>query len=70
MKYYAMVEPGPFEGSVSEIVISEADILKHMRKRCADKYGQSEILDSVLLDEFLIVNWAYEVNTPAWGITF
>jgi len=54
-------EPGPYGGN-AHITMTEEEIIKHMRTR--KEYSDLKHSDSFLLDQFVIVNWAYKEDPP------
>lgn len=62
MKYYQFVEPYFMEGAVSEITISEKDLLVYLKS--IDRYIRT---DEETIAEFCMVHWAHECDVPLWG---
>jgi len=56
---WAFDEPGPYGGN-AHITMTEEEIIKHMSSR--EEYKNST--DAHLLDQFIVVNWAYKEDPP------
>ena len=62
---WAFDEPGPYGGN-AHIPMTEEEIIKHMRSR---QDGTIEMSDKYLLDQFVVVNWAYKEDPPKKHLT-
>ena len=58
---WAFDEPGPYGGN-AHITMTEEEIIKHMRSR--SDYFKTVITDADLLDQFVVINWAYKEDPP------
>jgi hypothetical protein len=65
MKYYAFDEPvdgfDPDKDCNQTIVMSEADAISYWRNT-AREFIRNKCTDAEVLDDFIVVNWAYEVE--------